>query len=220
VGNNSGLSNQASATTLSNGGGGGGNTNHAPVLNRIGNRTIMVNYLLSFKVTASDQDNDQLTLTGINLPVGATFVDGSGRFSWQPSRVGVYYMTFRVSDGRLSDSETIRVTVKPSDDDHNKYGIVVKLLAERKIDQTWLTQKDYGEITLNIEKGNDKVKHVMLFRKEPGQVFKAIKEFSYTGVGTIKFNDSFLESDKTYTYKIMLTDCNNYIIASSREVSI
>jgi hypothetical protein len=218
AGNNSGQSNSASATTQSDGGGGG--NNHAPVLNFIGNKTISVNHILSFKVTASDRDNDSLSFVAINLPYGAKFNNTSGEFSWQPTRTGRYYITFRVSDGKLSDSETVIITVKSSGGGEDKYGIVVKLKAERKTDRSWTSKRDYGEITLNIEKGNDKVKHIMLFRKEPGQVFKAIKEFSYTGVGTIKFNDLFLKSDKTYTYKIMATNEKNAIIASSEEVSI
>ena len=222
AGNNSGQSNQASATTLS-GGGGGGNTNHAPVLSHIGNKTVKVNYLLSFKVYATDQDNDSLSFTAINLPYGASFNAVSGIFSWQAKRVGRYYVTFRVSDGKLSDSETIMIWVKQEGNDDgngNQYGIVVDISAERKTDKSWTSKKDYGEIIFTVKKGNTKVSKIILYRKEPGEIYKAIKEFPYNGEETVKTVDSFLKSNTVYTYKIMLTDLNNYIIAGSKEVSI
>jgi hypothetical protein len=222
AGNNSGLSNASTATTLGGGNGGGGNTNHAPVLNRIGNKTVTVRYLLSFKVRASDKDNDKLSFVAMNLPRGATFNNKTGNFSWQPKHVGRYYVTFRVSDGRLKDSETIMIRVKRigNNDKDNKYGIFMELKAERKTDKSWLSQKNYGSINVYIKKGNEHISKIVLYRKASGEIFKLIKKFNYDRECTLNVNDIYLDSKTIYTYKVMAIDGNNKVIASSLEVSI
>jgi len=222
TGNESGQSNPATATTLGNGGRGGGR-NHAPILNHIGNKTVSVGNSLSFKLSASDSDNDKLNFFVTNLPYGAKFNNKTRTFSWKPKRVGKYYVTFRVSDGRLSDSETIMIRVKRSgdeDENGNRYGIVITLEAERKTDKSWLNKRDYGQIKFRIIKGNSKISRVILYRRNSGKIFEAVKDFSYKGVETVVCNDAFLETTITYTYKMMIVDNNNKIIASSNEVSI
>ncbi|AKB29743.1 hypothetical protein MSSIT_3024 [Methanosarcina siciliae T4/M] len=68
---------------------------------------------LTFKVTAKDADGDKLILSASGLPEGAEFNTGSGDFSWTPAvgQAGVYTFTFEVSDGYLTDSENVTVTV-------------------------------------------------------------------------------------------------------------
>ena len=224
AGNESGSSNQAIATTLlDNNGGGGGNTNHAPILSPIGNKTMKVKELLSFKLHASDKDNDRLTFRASNLPYGAKFNNKTGEFSWIPKRVGRYYVIFSVSDGKSSDGESIMIRVKRSGDNNdkdNKYGIAMELKAERKTDKSWLSQKNYGSISLYIKKGNEHISKLVLYRKVSGEIFKALKEYNYSGEGTLNMNDTYLDSNTVYTYKIMAIDSNNKIIASSLEVSI
>jgi hypothetical protein len=69
---------------------------------------------LTFTVTASDPDNDALTLSASNLPSGATFTPATGVFSWTPSysQAGTYTLVhFAVSDGSLTDTEDITITV-------------------------------------------------------------------------------------------------------------
>ena len=87
------------------------NTNRAPVLAAIGNKNINENELLTFNVTASDADNDSVTISSSELPAGATF-DGL-LFRWTPdfSQAGNYGVTFTASDGTLSVSETITILV-------------------------------------------------------------------------------------------------------------
>lgn len=101
-----------------------GASNQPPVLDPIGNRTIVLDPefftgSLSFTVTASDLDvNDQLTLeaTGQPLLQGATFDPSTGLFSWAVTSedVGTYTATFTVTDDGnpvLDDSETITIVV-------------------------------------------------------------------------------------------------------------
>lgn len=88
-------------------------TNHAPELDNPGNRTVALGKSVEFKLNAADPDADTLRFSGNNLPSGATLDAASGEFSWQPTQgqVGSHPITFLVSDGELSDSETIAITV-------------------------------------------------------------------------------------------------------------
>ncbi len=87
--------------------------NRAPELNTIGDRTVNTGEMLSFTVTASDADDDVLIYSASPLPEGAIFDTTSGSFSWipVPSQTGNYTITFEVTDGQDTDSETISVTV-------------------------------------------------------------------------------------------------------------
>jgi len=90
-----------------------GNANEAPVLGVIGSQTVPENSLLSFVVSASDSENDSLAFSVANLPAGASFDAGQQRFSWTPdfTQAGNFTVTFSVSDGSLSDSEAVAITV-------------------------------------------------------------------------------------------------------------
>jgi len=85
--------------------------NQAPALDAIGDKSVLETKTLSFTVTASDPDGDTLDLSATPLPAGASFEDGE--FSWTPTdeQAGSYSVTFTVSDGELSDSETITIAV-------------------------------------------------------------------------------------------------------------
>ncbi|AAM31794.1 conserved protein [Methanosarcina mazei Go1] len=68
---------------------------------------------LAFKISAKDADGDRLTLSASGLPEGASFNRTSGAFAWTPAvgQTGVYTIAFKVSDGYLTDSENVTVTV-------------------------------------------------------------------------------------------------------------
>jgi hypothetical protein len=72
--------------------------------------------VLAFNVAATDPDADSLILSVANLPTNATFVDsanGHGRFRFAPnySQSGVYNLLFLASDGVLTDTATVQITV-------------------------------------------------------------------------------------------------------------
>src|SRR3989344_1845137 len=103
-----------SASTLLLQVGDGGN--NAPVLNAIGNQQVNEGNLLQFTVTATDADNDPLTLTVTGLPTNAQFTnnnDGTGTFSWQTNYndAGIYNLRFTAGDSVLTDFEDVRITV-------------------------------------------------------------------------------------------------------------
>jgi len=90
--------------------------NRAPELAPVGNRTVSEGERLSFTVSATDPDLPANTLmySATSLPRGATFDASTRTFSWMPDEAqgpAVYALTFGVSDGLASDSETIQITV-------------------------------------------------------------------------------------------------------------
>ena len=89
------------------------NVNQLPVLNPIGPRAISAGNLLQFSVSAYDADNDNLNFFASGLPSGAGFDSQAKIFSWTPatSQIGNHNITFYVSDGLGTDSETITVAV-------------------------------------------------------------------------------------------------------------
>jgi len=90
------------------------NVNRAPVLNAIGNKSVNEGQNLSFSVSGSDPDADNLTYSASNLPQGAGFDVGTKTFTWIPAynQAGIYNnVHFEVTDGSLSNSEDITITV-------------------------------------------------------------------------------------------------------------
>ncbi len=90
------------------------NVNAPPVLTNPGNKIVNENVQLAFALSATDVDNDALSFTMTNAPVGATLVDNT--FAWTPSfdQSGVHQITFFARDNTVSplrDSQTIIITV-------------------------------------------------------------------------------------------------------------
>ena len=91
-------------------------TNHAPVLDTIGPKTVEENSLLEFAITASDPDGDALTYSASSLPAGADFDPATQTFSWIPdyNDTGKYDVLFTVADNGTpsqNDSETVTIMV-------------------------------------------------------------------------------------------------------------
>jgi len=93
-----------------------GSLNHPPVLNPIGSKSADEGTPLTFTVTASDPDGDNLTFSASNVPTGASFNPSTRVFSWTPAfgDAGNYDVTFTVTDDGTpaeSDSEVVTITV-------------------------------------------------------------------------------------------------------------
>jgi hypothetical protein len=90
------------------------NINTVPVLSPIDTKIVDEGQPLSFTVIASDANGDPLSYSASNLPTGATFNPATKTFSWTPTftQAGTYSnVLFRVSDGTLTDSKNISITV-------------------------------------------------------------------------------------------------------------
>jgi hypothetical protein len=89
-----------------------GSANLPPVLNPIGDKSANEGELIQFTISATDPDDDNLTYSASNLPQGASFDPQTRTFSWIPDEAGIYpNVHFEVSDGSLTDSEDITITV-------------------------------------------------------------------------------------------------------------
>ena len=87
--------------------------NRAPVLEQIGNKTVNAGSTIQFAVNATDPDGDSLTYSATGLPANALFNTTTRIFSWTPNtnQTGNYTVTFTVTDGQLSDSKNVLITV-------------------------------------------------------------------------------------------------------------
>ncbi|MEL7664284.1 MAG: right-handed parallel beta-helix repeat-containing protein [Methanosarcina mazei] len=85
----------------------------APVIASIGPKSVNEKSTLAFKVSAKDADGDRLVLSASGVPKGAVLNTTSGNFTWTPAvgQAGVYKITFKVSDGYLTDLESVIITV-------------------------------------------------------------------------------------------------------------
>ena len=87
--------------------------NRPPVLAPVGDRTVDEGQLLEISLSATDPDGTALTYSATGVPAGADLNPSTGRFAWTPGydRAGDYPVTFRVSDGIDSDTESIVIHV-------------------------------------------------------------------------------------------------------------
>ncbi len=81
--------------------------NTPPELVSIMNKNITVNNPLSFNVSATDNDGDELVYIALGLPEGAEFSEQT--FVWTPEQSGIYQVTFVVSDYKSMDYMTVKI---------------------------------------------------------------------------------------------------------------
>lgn len=86
--------------------------NRPPVLETVGDQTVALGTTLTLQLTATDPDGDPLTFAAEPLPAHASLDAATGRFTFTPTadQVGTLTRTFTVSDGSLSDAETVAIT--------------------------------------------------------------------------------------------------------------
>ncbi|MEP1095878.1 MAG: putative Ig domain-containing protein [Cyclobacteriaceae bacterium] len=94
------------------------NVNDAPILAAIGSQNGNEGVELTFTVSATDVDLPANTLTfsldATSTGKGMTIDSSTGAFIWTPdeSQVGTHTVIVTVSDGSLSDEETIAITIE------------------------------------------------------------------------------------------------------------
>lgn len=95
-----------------------------PVLQFISDRSMVAGIHFGFIVKASDPNGTIPALSADPIPEGATFTDngnGEGRFDWPTTEadIGKYEMTFAASDGQLSESQAVTITIYSGTDNDN-----------------------------------------------------------------------------------------------------
>ncbi|MGA1869868.1 MAG: 6-bladed beta-propeller [bacterium] len=121
------------------------NINRAPVLDKIGTKTIEEGEVLEFTITAMDLDGDSLTFSASGLPDGAHFDAETQMFSWRSDLgdTGNYEVIFTVTDCGIpskNDTQTVTITVTPAP----------KPLINNPPDQPLLSFPRDGEITISL----------------------------------------------------------------------
>ena len=98
--------------------------NLPPILSAVGNRAVVEQALLQFRVQASDPDPTQVLRYGLgsDAPPGASIEPETGLFTWTPTESqgpGVYPVTLRVTDNGLpprTTAERIQINVTESNE--------------------------------------------------------------------------------------------------------
>jgi hypothetical protein len=117
--------------------------------------------LIEFALSATDVDGDWLVFAASNLPDGASFDPNTQTFSWTPryDQAGVYSVHFEVSDGQLTDSEDITVTVVQLYEDWDVNGdgtanVLDMVLVGQHWDETglagWIREDANEDGTINV----------------------------------------------------------------------
>ncbi|MCE5270573.1 Ig-like domain-containing protein [bacterium] len=86
--------------------------NRTPVLT-VPNQSVSEGATLSFTVSATDPDGDQLTYAAANLPDGAAFNSSTRAFTWTPelSQSGNYTVLFTANDGKDGGLDSANVII-------------------------------------------------------------------------------------------------------------
>lgn len=97
--------------------------NHPPILVAVEDQVTTEGSPLSFTVSASDPDDDAVSITPDTLPSGASFDPQTGVFTWTPAvgQVGVYNIRFTATDDGnppASSGMDVRITVNEDESNH------------------------------------------------------------------------------------------------------
>ncbi|RDC65366.1 InlB B-repeat-containing protein [Adhaeribacter pallidiroseus] len=93
-------------------------TNLAPVLNTIENKTLTLGQTLNFTASATDVNANQTkTYSLVKAPAGASIHNTTGTFSWKPTQAGTFTFSVQVTDNGspvLTGQKPVTVTVNPT----------------------------------------------------------------------------------------------------------
>ncbi len=91
------------------------NANRAPVLAAMGNKTVNENSTLRFTAAASDPDSDPVSIAVAKPQAaeGLSFDSSASEVVWTPTfeQAGSYALAITASDGNLTDSEQVNISV-------------------------------------------------------------------------------------------------------------
>ncbi|MEN8154485.1 MAG: M6 family metalloprotease domain-containing protein [Acidobacteriota bacterium] len=99
----------------------------------------------------------------------------------------------------------------------------IELMAERRIEKSWLLKKEYALISFNIEILNEiNVHRYIVMRKNDIDIYREIKEILSTDSenNNYSYTDKFLDEERTYNYKIVAYDNLGNVLGVSREITI
>jgi len=170
--------------------------NVAPVLNAIGNKTVNEGSLLTVTAEATDADIPANTLTYslVGAPSGASINATTGVFTWTPTEAqgpGSYTFTVRVSDGALTDQETITVTVN----EVNK-APVLQAIGSKSVNQGILLS--FTAVATDEDEPANTLTYSLVDAPDGAAIDSATGEFTW--------RPSAAQSSKMYTFTVRVSD--------------
>jgi alpha-tubulin suppressor-like RCC1 family protein len=123
------------------------------VLAAIGNRTLSENEFVTFTISATDPNNDQLTYAAYSVPSGASFSATAHSFTWTPNynQAGVYYVRFRVTDPiGLYAEQIVTITVTDVAGSNAPSNLIAQVTSLTQTDLAW-TDNSMDELGFKIE---------------------------------------------------------------------
>ena len=89
--------------------------NQAPGITSTAITSGKVGVAYTYDVNATDPDGDTLTYSLTAAPAKMTIVATTGVISWKPTAAGVFEVAVKVSDTKLSDTQSFEITVAAAD---------------------------------------------------------------------------------------------------------
>jgi hypothetical protein len=86
-------------------------SNHAPVITSTAVTSATVGQTYTYSLVATDPDGDTLTYSFTAKPSGMTINVSTGIISWTPTAAGTFWVTVKVSDGELTDTQSFSIAV-------------------------------------------------------------------------------------------------------------
>lgn len=97
--------------------GGDSGVNQAPIIAPIPNSSVMLDDVVSVSISATDANNDAITLSASGLPNFLTFTDtgdGTGQITGTASAIGSSFITITASDGENNSTRSFSINVNDS----------------------------------------------------------------------------------------------------------
>jgi hypothetical protein len=108
-----------------------GPTNHAPQISPVNPISVKAGQKVSVHITATDQENDLLTYSIVGTVPSGLQISPTGQLTWttKTGDEGTYDIVIMVSDGKLSNTQSIKITVDKADKKVDYAYLVPMLLA-------------------------------------------------------------------------------------------
>ena len=177
--------------------------NDAPVLSGISNIVVSEGGLIKIIAVANDVDRDSLTYNIDNT----RFTNSNGNFTWQTNYTdeGVYYVNISVSDGTLTDSQIVKITVNNVNEPPHINPIANITINEDSgfVNDILISATDNDGTIVNYVVSNENINEVDCSVSDSKLGVKPTKDFSGTASCVIKVYDNEGASDETTVYIIV-----------------
>jgi heme/copper-type cytochrome/quinol oxidase subunit 2 len=107
-----------------------GPSNHAPQISIINPITVKAGQKISIQITATDQENDPLRYSLVGIVPTGLYISPTGQLTWvtKNSDEGTHDIVIMVSDGRLSNTQSINMTVEKAEKKNNNASMGTMLI--------------------------------------------------------------------------------------------